>query len=192
MQQNFNSPSQQAVERAKKILEQCPLYLDTETTGLSPKDEIVEIAIIDSEAKIIFDSLVRPSQKIPDEVVRIHGIRDEHVRTASFWPMIWQQIRPFLDGKVVASYNSDFDIRLMKQSHQKYNLNWVPTFSIIDIMTLFSQYRNIWNPVHHSFRLFKLDDAREFFHISLPNTHRAFDDALLARAVLLHISGLEI
>lgn len=189
MEQNINLPSIQAVERAKKILEQFPLFLDTETTGLSLKDEIIEIAIIDVNATRVFDSLVRPSQKIPEEVVRIHGIRDDLVRTASFWPIVWQQIRPLLDGKVIASYNSDFDHRLMKQSHQKYNLNWVPTFSFVDIMALYSQYRNIWDPVHRSFQLFKLDDAREFFHIPIPNSHRAIDDAILARAVLHKISG---
>jgi DNA polymerase III epsilon subunit-like protein len=77
----------------------------------------------------------------------------------------------------------------MKQSHQKHNLNWVPTFSFFDIMTLYGQYRNIWDPIHRSFKLFKLDDAREFFHIPLPNSHRAIDDALLARAVLYRIAG---
>ncbi len=189
MEENFISPSQQAIERAQKILGQHPLYLDTETTGLSLKDEIIEIALIDSTGNKLFESLVRPSQQIPDDVIRIHGIRNELVRSASFWPGVWQQIRPLLDGKIIASYNSDFDMRLMKQSHQKYNLNWIPVFSFFDIMTLYSQYRNLWDPVHRSFRLFKLDEAREFFHIPLSNSHRAMDDALLARAVLHRISG---
>jgi len=43
------------------------LFLDTETTGLSPAagDAIVELAIVDSGGRIILNTLVDPGRTIP-------------------------------------------------------------------------------------------------------------------------------
>jgi len=52
------------------------VYLDTETTGLSPGNgaRIVEIAILDDDGRPLLDTLVNPDCEIPDEASSIHGI----------------------------------------------------------------------------------------------------------------------
>ncbi|NDD11792.1 MAG: hypothetical protein EB072_03880 [Betaproteobacteria bacterium] len=55
-----------------------PVFLDTETTGLSPSsgDKIVEIAIVDGSGRILLNSLVDPGRAIPWHATNVHGITD--------------------------------------------------------------------------------------------------------------------
>ena len=71
-----------AHQRAKEYMERKPLFLDTETTGLGPADQVVEIAVLDAEGAVVFHSLVKPTVPIPAEATAIHGIRDEDVAGA--------------------------------------------------------------------------------------------------------------
>lgn len=47
------------------------LILDTETTGLGHTAELVELAIVDTTGKVLFDELVKPAVEGPaqDEVL---------------------------------------------------------------------------------------------------------------------------
>jgi DNA polymerase III subunit epsilon len=51
-------------------------------------------------------------------------------------------------------------------------------------MTLFAEYQGVWDSIHRSYRWFKLEEAGRLCGIALQNTHRAVDDAILARALL--------
>ena len=180
--------AQRAVQSARQMLLKSPLYLDTETTGLSQTDEIVEIGIVDDNGETVFEALVRPSQPIPAEASRVHHITDEMVRTARPWPILWTQLKPLLTGRVLGIYNSEFDKRMMKQSMERYRLPWNEQFQDVDIMRLFADYRSEWDSRKGGYRYFKLEDAGRFFEISLPNAHRATADTLLTRELLLFIS----
>jgi DNA polymerase-3 subunit epsilon len=178
-----------AIELAKKIIEQQPVYLDTETTGLDRDDEIVEISIIDHDGSLLFTSLVKPSQSIPADVQRIHHISNADVASAPAWPILWPKIRTFLYGRTIAAYNTSFDLRMMAQSHARYKLPWREMLKSVDVMAVYSDYRGIWDPVRRSMKYFKLEDAGAYFKIPLLNEHRSEADALLVRAVLHCIAG---
>jgi len=53
-----------------------PLFLDTETTGLSPAsgDAVVEIAIVDSGGRAVLNTLVDPGRNIPWQATNVHGM----------------------------------------------------------------------------------------------------------------------
>src|SRR5581483_966548 len=68
------------------------VYLDTDTTGLGRAAEIVDIAIVDSVGRILFNSLVRPSRSMPPDVVAIHGITDELVAGSPTWPELYPEL----------------------------------------------------------------------------------------------------
>ena len=59
------------------------LYLDTETTGLSPSggDTIVEIAIVNERGAILINTLVNPKRNIPWYASKVQGISDSMVRS---------------------------------------------------------------------------------------------------------------
>jgi DNA polymerase-3 subunit epsilon len=185
-----NPNRQRIIEIAQARLKENIIYLDTETTGIDRNAEIVEIAIIDREGNSLFQSLVRPSIPIPQEASKIHGITDEMVQTSLSWPALWPSVRPYLLGRSIAGYNIDYDLRLMQQSYERYRLPWRDHFSSLDIMQLFSAYYGEWDPARQKLRWFRLEEAGRLLGIALPNSHRALDDTLLARAVLHRIAGL--
>jgi DNA polymerase-3 subunit epsilon len=178
-----------SIETAKTILSQKPIYLDTETTGLNADDEIVEISIIDSDGAPLIESLVKPTKPIPPDATRIHGITNEDIQSARTWPALWPEVRSALFGRVVVIYNVEFDLRLMMQSHRRYNLQWKERLNTFDLLKLYSEYQGEWDPRRRSYRYHSLDAAGKQCGISLPNAHRATADTLLTRALLYVIAG---
>lgn len=180
----------EAITLAKEILQRKPVYLDTETTGLGPSDEIVEISILDSEGEILTDTLVKPTRSIPRDAHAVHGITDAMVATAPTWQVIWPEIEPHLTQTDVAIFNADFDMRLMRQSHTAHDMAWsLPEDRVFCIMRIYAAFYGEWDFARNAYRWQSLDRARGQLMLPFPNTHRAKDDALLARSVLHAIAA---
>ena len=176
-------------ELALQILAQKPVYIDTETTGLEKDDEVVEISIINFDGSLLFTSLVKPTQSIPLDAQRIHHIKDADVASAPAWPILWPRLRSFVYGRTIAAYNAPFDYRMMQQSHARYRLPWRDNLNMVDVLPVYSDYRGVWDPVRHSMKYFKLEEAGAYFKIPFLNEHRSEADALLVRALLHCIAG---
>jgi len=178
-----------AITKAKAIIEQKPVFLDTETTGLNKDDEIVEISIIEFDESILFNELVRPRKMIPDEAFFIHGISNEMVADEKPFYVLWQQIRSILFGRTIAIYNAEFDLRLLQQTYSQYGQPWRENFSTVCVMHLFAEYMGEWDIRRNSYRVYSLEKAGKMMGITLQNSHRAADDARLTRALLLSIAN---
>lgn len=112
-----------AREWARSLLKRSDwVILDTETTGLGPRDEIIQIAIMTPDGRALLDTLIRPSQPISPAATAIHGISDSDVLSAPTYKEIYSQIEKCLEGKTVVIYNADYDVRLLMQTHSRYNL----------------------------------------------------------------------
>ncbi|MGD8603649.1 MAG: 3'-5' exonuclease [Anaerolineales bacterium] len=180
---------QEASLEAARIVKLDPIYLDTETTGLENWDEVIEIGLVDFSGQVLLETLIKPQGSIPPDATRIHGIRDRDVLTAPTWRLIWPQVQRIIEGRHLAIYNADYDLRMMRQSHARAGLEWRPgVFDNSCIMKLYAKYRGDWNPARRSFRWHSLEVAGRQCGLELSNTHRAADDALLARAVLMHMA----
>jgi DNA polymerase-3 subunit epsilon len=179
-----------AVAQARHLITQRPLYLDTETTGLGPQAEIIEISIIDADGVVLYDSLIRPLGGIEVDAFRVHGIRQELLTDAPSWSEVWPTIESVLEDHLVGVYNRDFDLRMMKQSHQRHWIPWrLEEANFFCIMRLYAKFRGEWDYRKSDFRWHSLDAAGKQSRISLPNAHRATDDARLARALLHFMAG---
>jgi DNA polymerase-3 subunit epsilon len=186
---NRDQARREAVLIAKQKLAQEPIYLDTETTGLGAFDEVVEISILDAEGDVLLDKLVRPSKPVSPDALAIHGITDEMVKDAPSWVEIWPEVETVMRGRVVAIFNADYDTRIMRQSHNLYDMNWDPKVAdFFCIMLLYAQFYGEWNRARGSYRWHSLENAGRQARIPLPNTHRAKDDTVLARAILQFIA----
>jgi len=181
---------QRAAEIARSILQKNPVYLDTETTGLNSTDELIEISINDSDGSPLVETLVKPSRPIPAEATAIHGITNEEVSTARTWPAVWPQVRGALFGRLVVIYNQDFDLRLMAQSHPRYNLPWKERLNTFDLLKLYAEFRGEWDPRRRAYKYQSLAAAGRQCNITLPNAHRSTADTLLTRALLHTMAGL--
>jgi DNA polymerase III subunit epsilon len=181
---------QSAIEEARRLLDQKPIYLDTETTGLDDRAEIVEIAVLDHDGAPLFESLVKPRYPIPADAARIHGISNAAVAGAPTWGDLWPQIEPFLQGRTVGIFNADFDLRMLAQSHRFAQLVWTrEALTSFCIMQLYARYYG--ERGYGGFRWQSLEKAGRQCRLNLPNSHRAADDARLARAVLHYVAGGE-
>jgi DNA polymerase-3 subunit epsilon len=180
-----------AIEKAKQFINQEPVYVDTETTGTGPNDTIIEIAVIDSNSKVLIDTLVKPVGKIQPDAFRVHGITDKIVADAPRWIDVWQQVEAVLSNKAVGIYNAEFDLRMMKQSHTSSWMKWEypPGMEPFCIMKLYAQFHGDRDTRWGGFRWQSLDNAQKQCGIPLMNTHRAKDDTYLAKAVMEYIAN---
>jgi DNA polymerase III epsilon subunit-like protein len=185
-----HSTREEAIRKAGEFLAHEPVYLDTETTGTGPNDNILEIAIVNHDGEVLIDTLVRPVGAINPEAEAVHGISLKMVKDAPKWQEVWQEVEVVLQNRWVGIYNADFDLRMIQQSHSRNWMNWSRPVGMQEfcIMKLYAQYIGQWNPRRGGYRWHSLDAAGRQSGIPLPNSHRAKDDALLTRAVLEYVT----
>jgi DNA polymerase III subunit epsilon len=170
---------------ARRLLESRPLFLDTETTGLGPRDQVIEIAILDSDGRSLLDTLVRPTIAVPSGAVRVHGIGEAMLASAPAWPAVWPQVQSLISGRPVAIYNAEFDLRLIAQTHSAHDLPWRPDdLQAACIMLLFARYRGEWDARRRSYRWHSLSRACGQMGLRPGHAHRARADADLTRRLL--------
>jgi DNA polymerase III epsilon subunit-like protein len=182
----ISSARKEAIQIAQQWISKKPVYIDTETTGTGQNDSIIEISVIDHDGHTLVDSLVKAVGKISPGARAIHGITDEMVKSAPRWETVWKDVEIAITNRVVGIYNADFDLRMMRQSHQRNWLRWSEPQGVefFCIMRLYAQYYGAWNPRFGNYRWQSLDQAGLQCGIPLPNSHRAKDDSVLTRAVL--------
>jgi DNA polymerase-3 subunit epsilon len=184
-----NLSKNKAASQARELIARAPLYLDTETTGLGPSSEIIEISILNDDEAVLFESFVRPRGDIEKNAERVHGITQDMVANAPPWSDVWSSIEAIIKDRWVGIYNRDFDLRLMKQSHQRYWMPWrVQEEKFFCIMKLYARFRGDWDSRRGDYRWHSLEAAGRQSRIPLPIAHRATDDARLARALLHYIA----
>ena len=181
----FQDFRQQTMRIASQMLELNPIYVDTETTGFDPNDVVVEVAVLDSDGSIIYQSLVKPNRSIPPQASAVHGITDITVVQAPTWNKVWPEVVRAVEGRVAAFYNAQFDLRMLRQSCGLNGIPWeYPFVDDFCVVELFARYYGDWDPRRNQFRWKPLAFAGNFFHLPEPNSHRAKDDALLTKLVL--------
>jgi len=172
-----------AVQWARKVVsDRRTIYLDTESTGLGPTADIVDIALVSTDGSVLFDSLVRPGGPIPAEASAIHGIYDHHVSRAPTWSDIAPYLAALLTGARVIVYNARYDSDLINNcctrcGQQPFADRWECA------MLSYAAYVGEPGKWGHGFRWHKLDAAAAAFGFA-PGGHRALADALTCRSVV--------
>ena len=167
------------------------VVVDTETTGLSGKSKIVEVAVIDKHGEVLLDTLVNPGRSpIQAAATKIHGITRDDVRDKPTFTELWPQLSGILDAHdLVLAYNADFDFRMMRQSLEDEvaarSLGGVPKGCIMET------YTNWWrlqSPDNDSTSYKSLGSAAEECGVKAQaETHRAAEDCEVARQVLVYM-----
>ena len=184
------SERQLAIREARRLLERDLVVFDTETTGLDPTDEIVEIALLSVTGTVILDTLVKPRKPIPSSATAVHGIRNEDLTGA---PRI-EDVLPRIQGSRshLASYNFAFDGRLVLQSlaGTEYANDWFPPAERRHcIMELYARYHGEWNDYHGSYTWQSLGSALSQCGLEFQGPpHRALTDARAAAALLRYMA----
>ncbi len=99
------------------------VVLDTETTGLGARDEIIEIAALTSSGEVLLESKVWPrAGRVPVASTRVHGLRLEDLEGAPTWPEVLLELERRLERQRVLAWNAPFDERMARQSSRAWSL----------------------------------------------------------------------
>ena len=149
------------------------IVLDTETTGLGPEDEVIElgmaavaydptVARIDHVVRT-FGALRQPSRPIPADVSRLTGISDRDVVGQSIDDT---EVRAFVsDATVVVAHNASFDRPVVERAWPFFaDVPWACSLTQVDWRAEGFEGRKLGQ---------LLCERRRFF-----DGHRALDDVL--------------
>jgi DNA polymerase-3 subunit epsilon len=160
------------------------LYLDTETTGLGDRDELVDIAAIDNYGRVLLNTLIKPRQPIPQRATEIHGITDEMVRNSPSWADVYPRYLDLLASyRYVIVYNADFDQRLIQQTCMAVTLS-PPRANWHCAMKQYAAFVGSPSQYGHGFRWYQLGQAVSQLGVTLIPDHSALADARACREVV--------
>ena len=185
MTRHFNpSHQRQAVQWAQNLMNHSFFVLDTETTGLGPNDEILQIAIIDQQGNTLLDQLINPGTAISPGAARVHGITETQVATAPVFKQLYIPLVKLLAGQAVIAYNMDFDRRMLQQTAAR---NGLPDIRIGKRDCAMKQYAKFKGKRHGSGRGYvwhKLANALLQEGLTVSNAHNALGDAQMTLALV--------
>lgn len=94
------------------------MVLDTETTGLSRTDQIIQFSAVDGEGSVLVNAFFRPRGiEAWPEAERVNGIPPALVAGKPFFSEVADKACTLLARMdCVIGWNLDFDLRLMRQS----------------------------------------------------------------------------
>ncbi|ENV3697422.1 exonuclease domain-containing protein [Vibrio cholerae] len=118
-----------------------PVVLDTETTGFSKNDQVIDIAIVDLFGNVLFSSKIKPTVAINPMARRVHRIRDNELKDAPSWADISQEVMRLLKDRKIIIFNAAFDSRMIKQTADAFNekVEWWNRENTICAMELSAQ-----------------------------------------------------
>ncbi len=158
--------------------------LDTETTGLSATDEIVQIGIVDSDGSTVLNQLVKPTIPIPSGASAIHGVYDRDVAGAPSFKQIYIQLSALLAGQVVVAYNMDFDWRMLQQTAARYRLPDLRMGKRDCAMKQYARFKGVRHANGRNYTWHKLGNALRQEGLLVAKAHDALDDARMTLALI--------
>ena len=161
------------------------IVLDLETTGFdAARQEIIEIAAIryrkGETRHAIFQSLVKPKQKVPRKITEITGITQEMVaKEGRPLSEVLHEFNAFIGTARLVAFNAQFDMRFLAAARENHNL----PKSTNPVSCALKMARRAW-PRRQSHRLDALAADGGFAN---GQAHRALEDA--RRALIVYAAA---
>lgn len=156
------------------------ICLDTETTGFSLKnDKIIELCCIDISDDSVYQTYINPEIKIPEVVIKIHGITNEITDKYLTFNNYAQFFLNFIKDATLIIHNARFDINFLNMELEKCNLPKL-TNPVIDTLEIAKKkFPN---------SKISLDALKEKFNIQIErNLHGAYVDTKILKYVYLEL-----
>jgi DNA polymerase III subunit epsilon len=159
------------------------ICLDTETTGLDPKDghKIIEIACVELVNKVrtgqVFHTYVNPRRDVPQEAFRVHGISTEFLQDKPIFDHVAAKFLDFIKGGTLVIHNAAFDLKFLNHELRLVGLNPIESDSVVDSLAL-ARKKFPGSPA-------SLDALCKRFNIDI--THRTKHGALLDTELLCDV-----
>ena len=166
------------------------VILDTETTGLSVKDDhrVIEIACVETKnlipTKNVFYKLINPERQISEDAIKIHGYTNKRLENEPKFKDIADELIKFIAEKKLIIHNAPFDIGFLNHELKKINMKIIDhKKDIIDTLELArSKYPGSSNSLDNLCKKFNID-------LSKRTKHNALLDCELLRKVYINLIG---
>ena len=153
------------------------ICLDTETTGLDPKDghKIIEIAAFEIIDKVktgnFFHRYINPNRNVPHEAFLIHGISTEFLLDKPVFTAVANDFLDFIKNDPLVIHNAMFDLKFLNFELNNIDLPLLTQNKIIDTLTLARQkFPNSPNSLDALCKRFKIDLTKREKHSALIDT----------------------
>ena len=165
------------------------IALETETTGLSPKDghRIVEIGCVELDGNIPtgneWHSYVNPDRAMPEAAFAVHGLSEEFLQKEPKFKDIVEDFLSFIKGGVLVIHNAKFDIGFLNSELKMANMPLIEIEKTIDTVHLAREkIPGAAASLDALCKRFEID-------LSLREKHGALLDAKLLAEVYLQLTG---
>jgi DNA polymerase-3 subunit epsilon len=97
------------------------IFLDTETTGLSPEsgDRIIEIGCIEMINRRLTGThkhfYLNPQRPNSEDALKIHGLTDDFLADKPLFEQVADEFLDFVSGAEILIHNADFDVGFLNQ-----------------------------------------------------------------------------
>ena len=165
------------------------IVLDTETTGLEPRDghRIIEIGCVELIDKIktgnTYHVYINPGRDVPQEAFKIHGISDEFLKDKPKFKKIAKDFIKFIEGTNIIAHNASFDMKFINYELRKVQLEIIERRFVIDSLKIArNKFPGSPNSLDALCKRFGVDSSRR-------EKHGALLDAELLADVYLELMG---
>ena len=163
------------------------IFLDTETTGLSPNDrhKIVEVACIETKdftsTKRIFHKIINPQRDMPDKAFEIHGFSTDFLINKETFEQIANEFLEFIKDKKIIIHNASFDLGFLNYQLKLIKKNEIKRNNVIDSLEVArGKFPGTSNSLDALCRRFNIDLSRR-------TKHNALLDCELLREVYINL-----
>jgi DNA polymerase III subunit epsilon len=162
------------------------IILDTETTGINPKDghRIVEIGCVELINRRFtgnnFHVYINPERIIDAEVVAVHGITNERVRNEPKFREIATDFYNYIQGAELVIHNAAFDIGFINHEFSLLQAKIPPVEQYCAVLDTLLMAREL-----HPGQKNNLDALCRRYDIN--NSHRTLHGALLDAEILADV-----
>jgi DNA polymerase-3 subunit epsilon len=150
------------------------IFLDTETTGLSPNDKhkIVEIACIETNdlvpTKRIFHKTINPQREVPDGAYKVHGYSTEFLKDKETFDKVADEFLDFIKDRKIIIHNASFDLGFLNYELKLLQREEIKRDHVVDSLELArGKFPGASNSLDALCRRFGIDLTRRIKHNAL-------------------------
>jgi len=165
------------------------ICLDTETTGLEPKDghRIVEIGCVEIIDRVktgnVFHIYINPERDMPESAFKIHGISEDFLQDKPKFIDIAEEFIEFVKDTNLVIHNAAFDMKFINSELRKCDMEIIERRFVKDSLIMArNKYPGSKNSLDALCKRFKIDLSRR-------EKHGALLDADLLADVYVELVG---
>src|SRR5262245_15277555 len=98
------------------------VVLKLETTSLKSRTEIVEIAVLGADGRVLLNQLVMPRGRIRRSATALHGLERKMLKDSPTWPDLVSTVARLLKGRPVVAYDAKFNQRALDRTSRRWDI----------------------------------------------------------------------